>query len=131
MLSWWQRLPSPNITQPSARRSTGGPGFVSPRFRISVREVHADMLEASNTPARAQSYAISPNPPADYPPGEDTQPTSPDVEELDEQLRAPMARGCSFAHPRPPGGDIEAIGGAPPHPAGRPILHMLADGNAH
>src|SRR6184192_1320011 len=37
MLSWWQRLPSPNITQPSARRSTGGPGFGSPRFRISVR----------------------------------------------------------------------------------------------
>ena len=51
------------------------------------------MLEASNTPAGAQSRAISPNPPADYPPGEDTQPTSPDVEELDEQLRALMARG--------------------------------------
>jgi len=88
------------------------------------------MLEASNTPAGAQSRAISPNPPADYPPGEDTQPTSPDVEELDEQLRALMARGFSFAHPRPPGGDIVAIVGVRAHHDVVDIIQLLGEDNA-
>jgi hypothetical protein len=89
------------------------------------------MPETPNTPARAQFRATRPSGPASDPPWCDDKPgTSPDIDDLDEQLHALMARGFSFAHPCHPSGEIVAVVGVRTHHDVIDIVQLLDEHNA-
>ena len=88
------------------------------------------MLEAPNTPTRAQFRATRPSGPASGPPGDDKPGTRPDIDDLEGQLHALMARGFTFAHPCHPGGDIVAVVGVRAHHDVIDIVQLLDEHNA-
>jgi hypothetical protein len=89
------------------------------------------MPEVPDTPARAQFRVSGPSGPAGDLPRDDQPGSSPDVDDLDEQLRALMARGFSFAHPCLPGSDdIVAVVGVRAHHDVIDIVQLLGEHNA-